>query len=938
MGESDTSHILIKGAREHNLRIDELRIPHRRFVVFTGVSGSGKSSLAFDTLYAEGQRRYVESLSSYARQFLGMMEKPKVEKISGLSPTIAIEQKSARGNPRSTVGTITEVYDYFRVLWARIGAQHCPRCGVKAGSSAPQEVAEEILRLKGGTCLLLAPLVDLRKGEHREILDDLKSRGFVRVRIDGTIYRLDEDIPALDKKFKHSIELVVDRIRPGREPRERIEDSVEIAFREGKGRLLLSPADGGEGRLFSTERSCPQCGQGFEELEPHSFSFNHPLGMCPDCHGLSRRLEMDPGRIVQNPALSIREGAVKPWATAMGRGEGWTFEHIRALEETFGVDLDKPWARLSDRHRRLVLYGTNRSMTVQHGNDLWTTGFEGIVNTLMRRMQQTGSEAAREYYQQYLSEVPCTTCGGERLKLTSRHVRVGGRRLPEVVGMSVEESLAWFRTLKPDRRAELIAGEVLKEIRARLEFLENVGLSYLTLDRGGPSLSGGEAQRIRLASQLGSELVGVMYVLDEPSIGLHSRDNRKLLDALLGLRDLGNTVIVVEHDRETIESAEHLVDFGPGAGREGGRIVAQGTPAEVSRIRASVTGDYLAGRRSIEVPAARRKPTGWLTIRGASMNNLKGIDAAFPLGVMTAVTGVSGAGKSSLVTLTLLPALERLLNQASVPAGPFRALEGMEQIDKVIEINQQPIGRTPRSNPATYTKAFDLIRELFARTPEARAYGYDPGRFSFNVRGGRCDACEGAGVKTVEMHFLAPVHVPCEVCRGKRYNDNTLRVRYRGRNIREVLDTTVVEAMEIFSAVPKLSKILRTLNDVGLGYVELGQPATTLSGGEAQRIKLSRELARRDTGRTLYVLDEPTTGLHFEDIRKLLDVLYRLVDAGNTVVIIEHNLDVVKCADHVIDLGPEGGDRGGEVVATGTPEEVGSCKTSWTGEYLKKVL
>jgi excinuclease ABC subunit A len=936
-------YIFIKGAREHNLKIDELKIPKHKLVVFSGVSGSGKSSLAFDTLYAEGQRRYVESLSAYARQFLGQLEKPKYDKLSGLSPTIAIEQKAASSNPRSTVGTITEIYDYLRVLFARVGVQHCHLCGAEVAAMTSEELVEEILRLPAGSrALLLAPLVVERKGEHRDVMDRARERGFVRMRIDGENVRLDEDLPPLTKTRKHTLELIVDRITVGEASRERITDSVETALRESQGEIVVA-VEGGREKRFSSKRYCTNCKVGFGELSPLSFSFNSPLGACESCRGLGTRLEISADLLVPDTSISIREGAIRPWSQMMRRGAGWNVKIFEALERDFGVDLDKPWRKLTAEQRALVLFGTGREkIRVKwrrgESSGTWAMRFEGVANAMLRRLHQTSSNEMRGYYQQYLSDVACTDCNGARLKPESLAVRVAALNISEVAAMSVSEAKAWFENLRLKGIRAAIAEEVRKEIGARLQFLANVGLSYLTLDRLGPSLSGGEAQRIRLASQLGSELSGVMYVLDEPSIGLHPKDGKKLLDALCGLRNLGNTVIVVEHDRGTIERADCVVDFGPGAGSAGGRVVSRGSPAEIASDPKSLTGQYLSGAKSIPTPTGRRKPKATLAIKGASLNNLKDVACDLPLGVLTVFTGVSGAGKSSLLSQTILPALERELNRAAAHAGPFKALKGTENLDKVIHINQKPIGRTPRSNPATYTKAFDEIRAIMAKTPEARAFGYDPGRFSFNVRGGRCEACGGAGVIKVEMHFLADVHVPCEVCRGLRYNEATLRVRFKNRNIREILELTVTEALEVFAAFPKLKRILKTLEDVGMGYVELGQQATTLSGGEAQRIKLSRELAKRGTGRTLYVLDEPTTGLHFDDIKKLLEVLDRLVEQGNTVAVIEHNLDVIKCADWVIDMGPGGGADGGRIIATGTPERVSKRKGTATGAYLRKIL
>jgi len=945
---SEPEFITVKGAREHNLKSVTLEIPKKKLVVFTGVSGSGKSSLAFDTLYAEGQRRYVESLSSYARQFLGQMEKPRYDTIRGLSPTISIEQKAASNNPRSTVGTITEVHDYLRVLYASIGIQHCPSCGRQVGKQTAQQIVDSVLGLpEGSRILVLAPLVQNRKGEYRDLLGDVQKRGFARVRVDGMIHQLTERL-ALDKKLKHDIELVVDRLVVKDGIRSRLTDSVETALREGKGTLVVADADKeqrvGPGidpeeykkhdRFHSEANACHACGLSFGELAPQNFSFNSPLGSCPDCQGLGTRAEMDPDLIVPDPSLTIRAGAVEPWASGMERGEGWTFEFVEHLSRSLKIDLDTPWSKLPRKDRDVVLLGTEAT-----GNGSWRIAFEGVVNQLYRRFKSTGSEAMRRYYMRYFSDKPCQTCGGERLRPDSRAVKVRGKGIVDLSRLTIQDAHAWLAALGLRGNEAKIADELLKEIRNRLKFLLDVGLGYLTLDRPGPSLSGGESQRIRLASQMGSELTGVIYILDEPSIGLHQRDNGKLLATLKRLRDVGNSVIVVEHDEETMEEADWLVDFGPGAGTHGGEIVAQGTPADVKRHPASLTGAYLSGRREIPVPPRRRSGDhGAVTVIGARENNLKDLTVSFPLGRMIAVSGVSGAGKSTLVNAVLRPALMRLLYGTREVPGKHQALSGHERIDKVIDINQQPIGRTPRSNPATYTKVFDGIRDVFAQTPEARAFGYLPGRFSFNVKGGRCEACQGDGMKLVEMHFLADVLVPCEVCGGKRFNEATLRVQFKGKNVAEVLDLSVIEARALFGAHREIARILTTLEDVGLGYIKLGQPSPTLSGGEAQRIKLSRELARVGTGKTLYILDEPTTGLHFEDVKKLLVVLDRLVDAGNTVVVIEHNLDVIKCADWVVDLGPEGGEEGGRIIAEGTPEEIARVKDSSTGQYLARML
>ena len=934
--------ITVRGAREHNLRVDELHVPKKKLVVFTGVSGSGKSSLAFDTLYAEGQRRYVESLSSYARQFLGQMEKPKYDAIRGLSPTIAIEQKSASSNPRSTVGTITEIYDYLRVLYARAGEQRCHLCGGPVEARSAAEVVDEILDLPPGTRVtVLAPVIVERKGEHAGVFEDARKRGFVRARVDGAMVRL-EDAPSLDKKKKHTIELVGDRLTARAEDRPRITDAVELCLRAGDGQIVLS-VDGRPDVTLSEKRACPHCGIGFPELSPISFSFNSPLGMCVDCTGLGTRLEMDPELVIPDPRLSIRSGAIEPWATAVERREGWVWNIIRALTDNFGIDLDTPWAKLPPRHRELILHGSGDQRVAvtwkgKHGAGTWAMRFEGVINSLNRRYKETSSEAMRQQYEKYLRTLPCRACDGDRLRPESRAVLVAGASITRVTAQTVAAAKAHFTSLSLKGSRALIAHEIVKEIDARLTFLLNVGLDYLTLDRAAATLSGGEAQRIRLASQLGSELSGVMYVLDEPSIGLHPRDNRRLIATLGRLRDLGNSVIVVEHDAETIESADWVVDFGPGAGHQGGHVVFSGTPAAMLRDARSLTGRYLSGSESVPIPAKRRAPSGHLTVVGAREHNLKRIDARFPLGTLTAVTGVSGAGKSSLVNGILYPALRRALYDSYDAVGAHDRIDGADAIDKVVQIDQQPIGRTPRSNAATYTKAFDHIRDLFAGLPEARSFGFKPGRFSFNVKGGRCEACEGDGVKKVEMHFLADVYVPCEVCHGRRYNEATLRVKYKGLSIADVLDLPVAEALELFSAHPQLKQVLSTLNDVGLGYIAIGQSAPTLSGGEAQRVKLSRELCRRDTGRTLYLLDEPTTGLHFDDVGRLLAVLHRLVDAGNTVIVIEHNLDVIRAADQVIDVGPEGGEAGGYLVAVGTPEEVARTEGSYTGQFLAPVL
>jgi excinuclease ABC subunit A len=933
--------LLIRGAREHNLSIDELRIPKQRLVVFTGVSGSGKSSLAFDTLYAEGQRRYVESLSSYARQFLGQLEKPKYDHIRGLCPTVAIEQKTAVSNPRSTVGTTTEVYDYLRVLFARVGEQRCPRCGGEVAGRSASEIVAELAALPDRTrIVLLAPIVEHRKGEFKDELAALARDGFVRVRVDGKIETLAE-LGLLDKKRKHTIEVVVDRLALGSEARARLADSVETALRTAKGRVLAE-LEGHPARLYSEERSCPRCSVALPELTPQSLSHNSPLGMCPACSGLGSRLAVDPGRIVPDPSLSIDQGAVEPWRN-VAENTGWTSRIVHALCKNLKIPRDVPWKKLSAQKRELLMWGTGeRRIAVewkgQHSKGSWAMRWEGLAPQIMRRFEATSSDAMRGKYSKYLREAACRDCEGTRLRPEARSVYLEGQRLIDVVRLPIAEAEAWFRTLKLDGVRAEIAAEVLKEVCQRLAFLVDVGLGYITLDRATSTLSGGEAQRIRLAAQLGSELSGVIYVLDEPSIGLHSRDSDRLLATLERLRDLGNTVIIVEHDADTIRRADPIVDFGPGAGKLGGRVVAEGSVSEIARSRASVTGKYLSGEARVFEPRAPRSATGALTIRGARENNLRNVEVRLPLGVFCAVTGVSGAGKSSLITEILVPSLRQKLHAATLAIGDHDAIEGIEQLDKIIVIDQEPIGRTPRSSPATYTKAFDLIRDLFAQLAEARAFGYGPGRFSFNVKGGRCENCEGGGVRGIEMHFLPDVYVRCETCKGKRYNDSTLRVTFRGKSIADVLDLSVRDAVGLFENVPPILRILTTLDEVGLGYVALGQPATTLSGGEAQRVKLAKELARRDTGRTLYVLDEPTTGLHFEDVKRLLAVLQRLVDAGNSVLVIEHQLDVIASADWIIDMGPEGGAAGGRIVAEGTPERVATIAGSHTGRFLAPLL
>jgi excinuclease ABC subunit A len=934
--------VLIRGAREHNLRGIDVRIPKKKLVVLTGVSGSGKSSLAFDTLYAEGQRRYVESLSAYARQFLGQMEKPRYDSIRGLSPTISIEQKTTGSNPRSTVGTITEIADYLRILYARVGVQHCHRCGRPVRGQTAEQIARELAAFPEGTRLaLLARVLENRKGEHRELLAELRRSGFVRLRVDGEM-RLSEETPALDKRRKHTVEVVVDRIvvRPGLASR--ITGSVETALRIGEGTLLAQIGDAAD-RVFSEKLACAECGISFPELTPQSFSFNSPQGMCMACNGLGTRVEIDPDLVVPDDSLSLDQGAIRPWGPDVSEKTGWAHGFRGQIVRQLGIDASSPWREVPKRLRDQLLHGTGERIFRVRWSGRSSQGsfdqtFEGVIPRLMRRFRESGSERARQWYGQWLGDARCSECTGSRLRPESAAVRVGGSTLVEVSRLTVDEAVAHFAALALEGAAREIAAEVLKEIRGRLEFLASVGLGYLSLDRAGPSLSGGESQRIRLASQVGSELTGVIYILDEPSIGLHQRDNRRLLATLERMRDIGNTVVVVEHDEETIRSADWVIDFGPGAGVAGGRIVHAGTPASLARHPTSLTGAYLSGRKWIPVPERRRRPAGALKILGARENNLADVDVEFPLGVLVAVTGVSGAGKSTLVNDVLYPALARRFHGSGQRVGRHRALAGAEQLDKVIAIDQKPIGRTPRSNPSTYIKVFDEIRATFAQLPEARIHGYQPGRFSFNVKGGRCEACQGDGMRQIEMHFLPDVYVRCEECAGRRFNEATLLVKFKGKSIADVLDLTVREAAELFAAHPKILAPLELLADVGLDYIHLGQPSPTLSGGEAQRIKLARELARRATGRTLYLLDEPTTGLHFDDVRKLLDVLARLVDAGNTVVVIEHNLDVIKTADLVLDLGPEGGPGGGRLVAQGTPEQVAEVEASHTGRYLRRVL
>lgn len=943
MAKREQEFIKIRGANEHNLKNIDVDIPRNELVVLTGLSGSGKSSLAFDTIYAEGQRRYMESLSSYARQFLGQMEKPNVEKIEGLSPAISIDQKSTNRNPRSTVGTVTEVYDYFRLLYARIGIPHCPQCGREIARQTVDQMVDRIMELPEGTRIqVLAPIVRGRKGEHVKVLDRAKRSGYVRVRIDGNLFDLSEDIK-LEKNIKHNIEIVVDRLVVKEGIEKRLTDSVENALALSEGLLFVDVVKGEE-LTFSQSFSCPDCGVSIDEIEPRSFSFNNPFGACPDCFGLGYKMEFDVDLMIPDQSLSINQGAitVMGWQSCNSKGS-FTNAVLQALGREYHFDLDTPFEDYPQEIKDILIYGTNGHQVEveyegQRGRGVYPIAFEGLIKNVQRKYRETSSEITKAEYESFMRITPCALCGGRRLKRESLAVTVCDKNIYEITSYSIGELYNFLQHMELSDQQKLIGSQILKEIRARIGFLKDVGLEYLSLSRGTASLSGGEAQRIRLATQIGSGLVGVCYILDEPSIGLHQKDNDKLLAALKNLRDLGNTLIVVEHDEDTMLAADYVVDIGPGAGSHGGEVVACGTAQEIMKVKESVTGQYLSGALKIPVPKERRKPTGWLTVKGAAENNLKNIDVDIPLGIFTCVTGVSGSGKSSLVNEILYKVLAKKLNRARTIPGKHKKIVGVEQLDKVIDIDQSPIGRTPRSNPATYTGVFDMIRDLFAGTTDAKAKGYKKGRFSFNVKGGRCEACSGDGIIKIEMHFLPDVYVPCEVCGGKRYNRETLDVKYKGKSIYDVLDMTVEEAVKFFENVPSVRNKIQTLYDVGLSYVKLGQPSTTLSGGEAQRIKLATELSRRSTGKTIYILDEPTTGLHFADVHKLVEILHRLAEGGNTVVVIEHNLDVIKTADYIIDMGPEGGDGGGTVIARGTPEEVAKNPASYTGSYIDKML
>ena len=943
MAKFQRQYIKIRGASEHNLKGIDVDIPRDSFTVLTGLSGSGKSSLAFDTIYAEGQRRYMESLSSYARQFLGRMEKPDVVSIEGLSPAISIDQKSTNRNPRSTVGTVTEIYDYLRLLYARIGIPHCPKCGREIRKQTIDQMVDRIMELPEHTRFqLLAPVVRGRKGEHQKVFESARKSGYVRVRVDGNTYELSEDI-SLNKNNKHNIEIIVDRLVVKEGIEGRLTDSIENVMKLSDG-LMIVDVIGGEPINFSMSFACPDCGISIEEIEPRSFSFNNPFGACPECFGLGYKMEFDPKLIIPDRKLSINEGAIQAmgWQSC-NDPKSFTYAILTALCKEYGFSMDTPFGELPDEIQKLLIYGTNARevkvhYTGQRGSGVYPIVFEGIIKNLQQRYKETASDIMKAEYEQLMQITPCDRCHGQRLKESSLAVTVGGKNIYEVTDMAVCDLIEYFDQINLSDMQHKIGDEILKEVKSRIGFLNNVGLDYLTLSRATASLSGGEAQRIRLATQIGSGLVGVAYILDEPSIGLHQRDNDKLLKALMRLRDIGNTLIVVEHDEDTMRAADYIVDIGPGAGEHGGEVIATGTAEEIMKCDKSITGAYLSGRRKIPVPCTRRKPTGWLKVKGARQNNLKNIDVDIPLGVVTVVTGVSGSGKSSLINEILYKHLAKELNHARCIPGDHDDIEGIDQLDKVIAIDQSPIGRTPRSNPATYTGLFDMIRDLFAQTPDAKSRGYKKGRFSFNVKGGRCEACSGDGILKIEMHFLPDVYVPCEVCNGKRYNRETLEVKYKGKSIYDVLNMTVEEAVTFFENVPSIRRKVETLNDVGLSYIRLGQPSTELSGGEAQRIKLATELSRKSTGKTIYILDEPTTGLHFADVHKLVEILHKLADNGNSVVVIEHNLDVIKTADYIIDIGPEGGSKGGRVIASGTPESIAQVPESYTGQYVKKYL
>ncbi len=943
MNKFQRQYIKIRGAREHNLKNIDVDIPRDSFTVLTGLSGSGKSSLAFDTIYAEGQRRYMESLSSYARQFLGQMEKPDVESIQGLSPAISIDQKSTNRNPRSTVGTVTEIYDYLRLLYARIGIPHCPKCGREIKRQTIDQMVDQIMMLPERTKFqLLAPVVRGRKGEHKKVFESARKSGYVRVRVDGNVYELSEDIN-LEKNNKHNIEIVVDRLAVKEGMQRRLADSIENVMKLSDG-LMIVDVIGGTPINFSMSFACPDCGISIDEIEPRSFSFNNPYGACPECFGLGYKMEFDVDLMIPDKKLSINEGAIQAmgWQSC-NDPKSFTYAILNALSKAYNFSLDTPFGEYPDEIKNVLIHGTGgREVEVhytgQRGSGVYPVAFEGLIKNMERRYRETGSDVMKQEYEEFMRITPCKVCKGQRLKASSLAVTVGDKNIYEVTDMSIVKLVDYFDTLELNEMQHKIGDQILKEIKSRIGFLNNVGLDYLTLSRATGTLSGGEAQRIRLATQIGSGLVGVAYILDEPSIGLHQRDNDKLLAALMRLRDLGNTLIVVEHDEDTMRAADYIVDIGPAAGEHGGEVIATGTAEDIMKCDKSITGAYLSGRMKIPVPKVRKEPAGWITIRGARQNNLKNIDVDIPLGIMTCVTGVSGSGKSSLVNEILYKTLARDLNRARCIPGEHDDITGIDQLDKVINIDQSPIGRTPRSNPATYTGVFDLIRDLFAATPDAKAKGYKKGRFSFNVKGGRCEACSGDGILKIEMHFLPDVYVPCEVCGGKRYNRETLDVKYKGKSIYDVLDMTVEEAVKFFDNVPAIKRKIETLNDVGLSYIRLGQPSTELSGGEAQRIKLAAELSKRSTGRTIYILDEPTTGLHFADVHKLVEILHNLTESGNTVVVIEHNLDVIKTADYIIDIGPEGGDRGGTVIAKGTPEEVAAVPESYTGQYVSKYL